>query len=243
MLSHTHKFMTSFVAGLTMAALLLVLGNSGTLRWFPPVVVFSMVGLSLLGSVLFPFFWQYSERNQSINSATVYAFLLALIRYSIAFNVASFGWKKLLGLQFLIPPDVAGRPMNQQPGETLTWFYFGYSPAFGTIIAVVQIVGAYFLLFRRTSLLSSVVLFTLTLNIALVDVFYGLNAGATTQGVALTLGLLFLVSMEYPRLIAFFFSPEPLLPPAPFKNPLTKNLLRLSAVGLSLLFVYFIARL
>jgi hypothetical protein len=241
--SLTRKFTTTFIAGLIMAALLLVLGNSGTLHWFPPVVVFSLVGVSLLCSVVFPFFWQYLERKQSINSTAVYAFLLALIRYSIAFNVASFGWKKLLGLQFLVPPDVASRPMNQQPGEILTWFYFGYSPAFGTIIAIIQIIGSYFLLFRKTSLLSSIVLFTLTLNIALVDVFYNLNAGATTQGVVLTLGLLFLILTEYSRLVAFFFSPEPLIPSAPLKNTLTKNVLRLSAIGLSLLFVYFVARL
>jgi hypothetical protein len=241
--SFIRKFITSLVAGLTLAALLLVLGNSGTLPWFPPVLVFSLVGLSLLLSVIFPFLWQYGERRQSFNSVDVYAFLLAFIRYCIAFNVASFGWKKLFGLQFLVPVDVASKPMNQQPGEILTWFYFGYSPTFGTIIALLQIVGSYFLLFRRTSLLSSIVLFTLILNIALVDIFYNLNAGATTQGVLLTLGLLFLISTEYSRLVDFFLSPDLLTPPIPLKNRLTNNMLRLSAIIFSLLFVYFIARL
>lgn len=237
------KFATSFTTGLTVAALLLVLGNSGTLGWFPPVVVFSLVGLCLLSSVVFPFLWQYKERSQPINSMAVYAFLLALIRYSIAFNVATFGWKKLFGLQFLVPPDVASLPMNQQSGETLTWFYFGYSPTFGTIIALIQISGAYFLLVRKTFLLSAVVLFTLMLNIALVDIFYQLNAGATIQGVILTLGLLFLILTEYPRLVAFFLTAEPLLPSVKLLNSTTKNALRLSAIVLALLFVYYIARL
>lgn len=243
MLSLGQKFATSFITGLTLAALLLVLGNSGTLVWFPPVIVFSLVGLCLLSSIVFPFLWQYRERRQTINPVTTYAFLLALTRYSIAFNVASFGWKKLFGLQFLVPPDVASRPMNQQPGEILTWFYFGYSPTFGTLIALIQIVGAYFLLFRKTFLLSAVVLFTLMLNIALVDIFYQLNAGATTQGIVLTLGLLFLILTEYPRLVAFFLTSEPLMPSVGRLNPLIRNALRLSAVILSLLFVYYVARL
>lgn len=154
--SFIRKFSTSLVAGLTVAALLLVLGNSGTLPWLPPVAVFSLVGLALLSSLVFPFIWQYRERRQAIDSTKVYTVLLAIIRYSIAFNLATFGWKKLFGLQFLVPPEVASRPMNQQPGEILTWFYFGYSPVFGTIIALIQIVGSYFLLFRRTFLLSSI---------------------------------------------------------------------------------------
>lgn len=243
MLSFIRKFSTSLVAGLTVAALLLVLGNSGTLPWFPPVAVFSLVGLFLLSSLVFPFVWQYRERRQTTDSTRVYTFLLVIIRYSIAFNIATFGWKKLFGLQFLVPPEVASRPMNQQPGEILTWFYFGYSPVFGTIIALIQIAGSYFLLFRRTFLLSCIVLFTLTLNMALVDIFYELNAGALTQGVILTLGLLFLILTEYPRLVAFFLSTEPLLLEWKVNNTVVKSAIRLSAIALSLLFVYYISRL
>lgn len=243
MRSPGQKIMSSFTTGLTVAALLLVLGNSGTLRWFPPVAVFSLVGLCLLGAIIFPFVWQYREHRQTIDSTAVYAFLLGLIRYSIAFNIASFGWKKLFGLQFLVPPTVAAGPMNQQSGETLTWFYFGYSPAFGLIIALIQLAGAYFLLVRKTFLLSAVVLFALMLNITLVDIFYQLNAGATTQGIILTLGLSFLIWTEYPRLAAFFLTSEPLMPSVKSLNALTRNALRLSAIGLSLLFVYYIAHL
>lgn len=241
--SFLRKFLTSLVAGLTVAALLLVLGNSGTIPWFPPVVVFSLVGLSLFASLMFPFLWQYRERKQAIDSTAVYAILLAIIRYSIAVNIATFGWKKLLGLQFLVPPEVASRPMNQQPGEILTWFYFGYSPIFGTLIALIQLVGAYFLLFRRTFLLSSIVLFALIFNIALVNVFYHLNAGALTQGIILTLGLLFLILTEYPRLVVFFLVDEPLLPEGKQRNTVLKNTVRFSAIGLSLLFVYCISRI
>jgi hypothetical protein len=236
------KLATCLMTGLTVAALLLVLGNSGTLAWFPPTVVFSLVGLSLVSSIVFPFIWQFQESRQKYNSIRIYAFLFAVIRYSIAFNIASFGWKKLFGLQFIVPTEVAGEPMNQQSGEVLTWYYFGYSNAFATMIAITQLVGSYLLLFRKTFLLSCLMLFTLMLNIALVDIFYQMNAGALVQAVVLTLGLLFLLLTEYDKLVAIFIQSDPVFPSVNFKNSLSKNAVRLSAIALSLLFVYYVVK-
>jgi hypothetical protein len=69
------KILTCLVLGLVLAALLLVLGNSGTIAWFPPVVVFSLVGISLVMALLFPFVWQYKQTKGMIDSAKVYAWL------------------------------------------------------------------------------------------------------------------------------------------------------------------------
>jgi hypothetical protein len=55
-----------------------------------------------------------------------WSFLQETICYLVAFNIASFGWKKLFGLQFIVPPAIASQPMSQQSGEWLTWYYFGY---------------------------------------------------------------------------------------------------------------------
>lgn len=242
MTSFPKKLATGFMAALTVAALLLVLGNSGTLTWFPPIVVFSLVGICLLSGVIYPFVWQHREHRRPYETDRIYALLFAVIRYAIAFNLASFGWKKLFGLQFVVPPELAGRPMNQQPGETLTWYYFGYSPAFGTLIALTQLAGAYLLLYRKTFLLSCVVLFALMLNIALVDVFYQMNAGALVQAVVLTQGLLFLLLIERRKLIAVFVQSNSILPVLPVRHQFIKNALRLSALLLSLLFVYCIAK-
>jgi hypothetical protein len=242
MSSLLRKVATSFVAGLTVAALLLVLGNSGTLPWFPAPVVFSLVALVLLSSLIFPFIWQYRERKKPGDPDRTYAVLFTIIRYSLAFNIASFGWKKIFGLQFIVPAEIAEQPMNQQSGEILTWYYFGYSRMFGTLIAITQIVGSYFLLFRKTFLLSCLVLFTLMLNIALVNIFYQMNAGASTQGIILTLGLLFLLLTEYRKLVVVFIKSDSVLPTLFFSNGFVKNTARVSAIILSLLFVYFVAK-
>ena len=237
------KIIACLIFGLELSALLLLLGNGGNIPWLPPVLVFSLVGISLLGVVSFPFIWHYLERKQKINSTKTYGFLYSGIRYCIAFNIIAFGWKKFYGLQFIVPTEISNMPMNQQSGEWLTWFYFGYSHAFGIIIAVIQIVGGYLLLFRKTLLIGAIILFSLLLNLTLINIFYQMNAGALMQSVILTIGVFFLILLDYDRLIAFFLKTKSNLPSPNFRSSILKNILRLSAIVLSLLFTIYLKAL
>jgi hypothetical protein len=237
------KICVSLIFGLELTALLLLLGNGGNIPWLPPVLVFSGVGLSMLFSVLFPFVWHFLEQKRKINSAKVYAILYSGIRYCIAFNLASFGWKKFYGLQFIVPSEISNMPMNQQSGEWLTWYYFGYSHAFGIIIALIQIVGGYLLLFRRTLLIGSVILFSLLLNLTLINVFYQMNAGAMLQSVLLTIGVLYLIVLDSKKLIDFFFTTKSNIQSVYISGFFLKNMLRLSALLISLLFTIYLKNL
>jgi hypothetical protein len=236
------KLVTCFIAGLTTIALLLVLGNSGTLTWFPPVMVFSLVGISLIISLIFPFIWQNQEKKQKINSGKVYAVIYAIIRYTLAFNLAGFGWKKLFGLQFVVPNEISDKPMNQQSGEWLTWFYFGHSVGFGMILSIIQIGGSCLLLFRKTLLLGATILFAFMLNLTLINIFYQMNGGALLQSILLTIGIAFLILLDYNRLVLFFLKTKSSLPTLTLSN-LTKNTLRLSAIIFSLLFTIYLKSL
>lgn len=237
------KIVTCFVAGLTSIALLLMLGNSGTLTWFPPQIVFSLVGLTFLLSLIYPFIWQNQENKNKVNSEKIYGFLYSIIRYTIAFNLASFGWKKMLGLQFVVPREIASQPMNQQSGEWLTWYYFGYSSVFGIVLALIQIIGAYFLLFRKTLLIASIALFAFMLNLTLINIFYQMNAGALMQSILITIGISFLILLDYDKLVVFFLKTKSGLPSIFQSNILLKHTIRISAIILSLLFTLYLKSL
>ncbi len=237
------KIITCLVASLTTIALLLMLGNGGTLTWFPPIIVFSLVGILFFSAFIFPFIWQYREKKNTIDSEKVYGILYATIRYTIAFNLASFGWKKFFGLQFVTPPEIAQIPMNQQSGEWLTWYYFGYSKTFGLCIAMIQIIGSYFLLFRKTLLLASVVLFAFMINLLMINIFYHLNAGALTQSVLLTIGIVFLISLQYDKLVVFFLKTTAIVPTINLDNTSLKHIIRISALVLSFLFTLYLKSL
>lgn len=234
------KISACLIFGLVLSALLLMLGNGGNIPWLPPILIFSLVGISMLIGLLFPFVWHYLERKQKINSERIYGFFYSAIRYCIAFNIVSFGWKKFYGLQFIVPTEIASLPMNQQSGEWLTWFYFGHSPAFGIIIALIQIIGGYLLLFRRTVLIGALILFPLLLNLTLIAIFYQMNAGALMQSVLLTIGVLFLILLDYKKLVEFFFKTKSTLPSLKINSLLLKNAVRLSAIVVSLLFTMYL---
>nr|WP_315244745.1 hypothetical protein [uncultured Flavobacterium sp.] len=237
------KFFTTLILGLEFSALLLLLGNGGNIPWFPPVLVFSLIGISLSGVLFFPMIWHLLEKKQKINSTKLYGILYSGIRYCIAFTIAAFGWKKFYGLQFIVPEEIANMPMNRQTGEWLTWFYFGYSHTFGIIIAVIQIAGGYLLLFRKTVLIGAIILLSLLFNLTLINIFYQMNAGALLQSVLLTIGVLFLIALDYKKLLAFFIKTKSNLPTLNFKNEILKNILRVSAIILSLLFTIYLKSL
>ncbi len=203
-------------------------------------MVFSLIGVVLFISIIYPFTWQYLEKKQKINSQKVYGFVYGIIRYTIAFNLAGFGWKKLFGLQFVVPDSVAIIPMNLQSGEWLTWYYFGHSHSFGVILALIQIAGSCLLLFHKTLLAGAFILFAFMLNLMLINIFYQMNAGALTLSVLLTQGIAFLILSDYKRLVEFFFKIKTNIPAISFTNPRAKNLLRLSAILLSLLFTLYL---
>lgn len=231
---------TSIILGIVSAGLLLTLGNGGNVPWLPSTIVFPLVALILLSAIVFPFIWYYLQKKQKINSTKIYGILYSSIRYCIAFNIAAFGWKKFYGLQFIVPTEISNMPMNQQNGEWLTWFYFGYSHTFGIIIAVIQIVGGYLLLFRKTLLIGAIILFSLLFNLTLINIFYQMNAGALSQSIILTIGVLFLILLDYKRLITFFLKTKSNLPSLNFRSGILKNILRISAIVLSLLFTIYL---
>jgi hypothetical protein len=237
------KFFTTLILGLEFSALLLLLGNGGNIPWFPPLLVFSLIGICLASVFFFPLLWYFLEKKQKINTTNVYGFLYSSIRYCIAFTIAAFGWKKFYGLQFIVPKEIADMPMNRQTGEWLTWFYFGYSHTFGIIIAIIQIVGGYLLLFRKTLLIGAIILFSLLFNLTLINVFYQMNAGALLQSVLLTIGVLFFILLDYKKLVMFFLKTKSNLPSLNFENGILKNIIRISAIVLSLLFTIYLKAL
>jgi hypothetical protein len=236
----SQKFITCFVAGLTLSALWLSIGNSGVISWLPPFLIFSLVGISFIGSLIYPFIWHNRENKTLTDATKIYGFIYGLIRYSVAFNLARFGWAKAFGLQFNVPESIASQPINQLSGEWLTWFYFGYSPTFGLIVAAIQIGGGLLLLFRKTLLLGSVILFSFMLNLTLINIFYQMNLGGLLQSILLTIGIVFLMLLDFNKLVDFFLKAKSTLPTINWSSNILKNILRLSVVILPLLYTIYL---
>jgi hypothetical protein len=199
------KFIACFVAGLVLVAALLVLGRTLPSPLIIPEMVFGLAGLSLLIALIYPFIWQRKDAQNAANSDKIMHFWQGIIRYVLAFDISIFGFKKIFLQQFIVPYSMYDEKISNLSGEWLTWHYFGFSYTFGLIVAVAQIGGAILLLFRKTRLLGVILLLPVLLNILFINLFYGLNAGATLQSIVLSLGLIYLFSLDFKRVLSFLF--------------------------------------
>ena len=100
-----------------------------------------------------------------------YPKLLDWLRYFCAFMLYMYGSSKLLHFQFHMNLALAQRPTGSLNGYELTWFYYGYSRSYATILGLTQITGATLLLFRKTTLLAAIIMLPVMANIVLINVF------------------------------------------------------------------------
>jgi len=234
-----YRIITCIVAGLVTAALWLLISRSAENPLVPKAIILTLVAISLLSIIIFPFIWQYLQSRKAEIDDKINAWLYAIIRYAVALDIAIFGWKKYFHLQFNVDDKIASQPMNQQSGEVLTWFYFGHSHIFGCIVASLQILGGALLLFRKTWLLGAIILFALMLNITSINIFYQMNAGALSQSVIMTIGLIYLIWIDYDRLVEFFFKTRSNILSVSSVKPSTKTILRIAGIVLPVIYTWY----
>lgn len=229
------KLRTCFIAGLLLAANFLLIGRDGRPEWIGSEIVFIFAGISLVAGLVFPIFWHIRQNKKW--TSQLFPFLCSLISGLIAFNLSSFGWKKIFHLQFQVPLHIVDEPVGHLSGEWLTWFYFGYARAFAYLVGGIQILGSVLLLFRKTRLLGVMVILPVILNIMFINIFYQLNPGALFQSIVLVIGVIFILMLDYKRLVETFFRTKESLSETFHLVTVTKNSLRFVIVAAAFGFV------
>ena len=96
-----------------------------------------------------------------------------------------YGFAKINESQFTILDSELARPMGDVSGFWLTWYYFGYSAVYGTLLALVQIGAGILIVLPRTKLVGALILLPVVINIVLVDIFYGADLGGLAAALVL----------------------------------------------------------
>jgi hypothetical protein len=107
----------------------------------------------------------------------------AAARWIAAVLLILYGFAKVNGAQFRMLDSELAKPLGEVSGFWLTWYYFGYSPAYKLLLAAVEIGGAVLLVIPQTSLLGALVLLPVAANILIIDILYGVNALPTAIAV------------------------------------------------------------
>jgi hypothetical protein len=132
--------------------------------------------------------------------------LYAFCRYAAALVLVVYGFAKLNGSQFTVLSSELDKPMGDVSGFWLTWHYFGFSPIFGTLIAVVQIALGILLCWRRTTLIAACGGLGILATITLIDLTYGIDASGTAMAAVTTACLGFVVAQHRADLVRVFWT-------------------------------------
>lgn len=114
------------------------------------------------------------------------------IRWHVAISLFVYGIAKTVQFDATAQNDA---PVNSLTGQQLMWAFYGYSVTYAKFLGVVEMAGAVFLLFRRTTLLGCLVITTVLVNVIAQDIAYGVLEGALRAAIiyqVLTIGVLLL---------------------------------------------------
>jgi len=138
------------------------------------------------------------------NAFIAQTFFLTVIRYFLAYTLLSYGFAKVFASQFPhLMANMDARFIELSPMR-VAWAFFGYSKGYQQFLGWGEVIPGILLLFKRTTLLGSILSFTVMLNVFLINIFFDvcvkLNSGIYT---ALSL---YILLQETGRLFSFFFT-------------------------------------
>lgn len=169
----------------------------------PPLILYGLALIYALTILILTFFWKNKAAKGDIEITNYTAFWQNAVRYTLALDMVMFGGQKFCHLQFYVPLGMLDDPFTAIPNEMLMWAFMGRYHSMVDIIACIEIIGGLLLLFRKTRLVGAFVLLPMLLNIFLLDLYY-LNLLVQVYVALEVLALIYLILLEYRRLVDFF---------------------------------------
>lgn len=234
------KFIISFLA---------IVGSANAMLTFLPllsdkiekqyivIVAFSTLIISFLITIIFSIYWHRKERKASIDSEKCNVWFIAIMRYWLAFQMTIYAFVKFFKTQFGVSFHRNDALMGLLNGTDLTWGYFGYSYTLSVIIGAFQLLGAIFLLFRRTTLLGVAILLPIMFNIVLINFFYLSGINTLISSLLITITLSYLLILRRNDIIALFWNDN--ITSRKIGNSTLRMLSRISSILLAALFVIY----
>ena len=123
---------------------------------FSYVLVLLQLILGLVISMIL-YFWLQKDKKSSIK---VFDIFIVYTRYYLAFSLFAYGFAKVFYNQF---HELSLFQLTQSFGDSspmgLLWKFMGYSEAYNIFTGLIEVIGAFLLLFRNTKLLGALICF------------------------------------------------------------------------------------
>lgn len=99
-----------------------------------------------------------------------------VLRQCVFIILNIYGLSKLLGGQFYmkgkLPAEVANTTLGEASGFSLAWTFMEHSYAYILFVGVFQLLGAWFLLWKKTKLIGVLILLPIMVNIIVFDIIF-----------------------------------------------------------------------
>ena len=165
---------------------------------FDNVIILLIAFLAVLGTAI----WSIFDRKRPSYQKLFY-WLLVVLRYYVAITMLSYGFFKVIKLQFpflslnsLIEPYGNSSPMG------LAWRFMGYSTGYNYFTGIAELSCGILLLFRRTSALGAVITLVVAGNIMAIN--YCFDVPVKLLSTTLVIMSLFLILKDFDRYKNFF---------------------------------------
>jgi hypothetical protein len=162
-----------------------------------------------------------------------YSKCLDWLRYLSAYMLFTYALSKLAGVQFTLPPDIGRRAIGSLSGYQLTWYYYGYSHVYASILGLTQLAGGSMLLFRKTALLGAALMTPVMVNILMINLFFHITVGAVCAAAFIFVSMVALLWRERGALLGLFWrrqNAEPAVPGRSKARPLYRAVLLVAIV-------------
>jgi hypothetical protein len=134
---------------------------------------------------------------------TLHEWLRIYVRYALAFTMLSYGFDKVVKLQFADPSlDRLAEPFGNYSPFALLWTFMGSSTAYTHFGGWGEVIGAVLLFWRRTTTLGALILCGVLANVVALNYFYDVPVKIFSS--SLLLMAIFLVIPEAKRLVNLF---------------------------------------
>ncbi len=183
--------------------------------------------------------WALADRRRTSYNQFSY-WLRIVVRYYLAFVLFTYGFVKIIKLQFPFPDLMR---LTETYGDSspmgLAWTFVGYSKGYNLFIGGFEVLGGIFLFFKRTSLFGSLIAITIMANVAAMNFSYDIPVKIFS--INLVIMAAWIAWYDKERLVNFFALNRTALP-AHLAMPLKtkwKKILQLSLKALTILFALY----
>lgn len=178
--------------------------------------------------------WSLLDRKRKSYSRAYY-WLRVIIRYYLGAVMLGYGFAKVFHLQMSFPYlSQLVQPFGDKSPMGLAWSFFGYSKGYSAFTGWSEVIGGFLLFFRRTTLLGSVVVALVMLNVAVIN--YCFDVPVKLYSSMLFLMAVFLLAPDIKRLLNVFVFHRPVLPRA-FLPMLSSKRMRIVRLLMKTLFI------